>query len=285
MSEVDLHMHSSLSDGRFSPAEIVRKSAEAGLTIMALTDHDNVDGVAPALEEAGNFPHLKLIPGVEISTDTPYGEVHMLGYFIDVTHPELLAVLQKMRDSRQERARKMVTRLADLGLAVDWQRVREIAGGGSIGRPHIARALLEKGHVASIQEAFTGYLAWGGRAYTEWPKINPSEAIELILRAGGLPVLAHPLFIREPEHLLSRLKRSGLTGLEVYYKASTDEDIRWLTRLADRFDLIATGGSDFHGLDDGPETPIGGADVPLEAAVQLMALAGERAPEPTNPHQ
>ncbi len=283
MSKVDLHIHSSLSDGRFSPAEIVLKSSEAGLTVIALTDHDNVDGIIPALEAAKNFPSLKVIPGVEISTDTPDGEIHMLGYFIDYTHPELLSALQRMRDSRGAKARQMVAKLADLGLDIEWQRVREIAGSGSIGRPHIAQALLEKGYISTIREAFSRYLAWGGPAYAERARMSPVEAIELISRAGGLPVLAHPLFINDLDTVVARLAESGLTGLEAYYKATNVEEIKRLVSLADKFHLIVTGGSDYHGLDDSAETILGGADVPLEAADQLIALAGRRALEPTNP--
>ncbi|MEK7354417.1 MAG: PHP domain-containing protein, partial [Chloroflexota bacterium] len=145
MSKVDLHLHSCVSDGKYTPAEVVSKAAGAGLTVIALTDHDNVDGIAPALEAARNFPLLKVIPGIEISADEPDGEVHVLGYFIDYTHRELLETLKTMRDSRQLRAEDMVAKLAALGLPVEWKRVQEIAGDGSIGRPHIAQALLEKG--------------------------------------------------------------------------------------------------------------------------------------------
>lgn len=273
MNEVDLHIHSSVSDGKFSPAEVVRKSAEAGLTVIAITDHDNVDGIAPALEAAKDFPRLRVIPGVEISTDEPDGEVHVLGYFIDYSHQELLATLENMRQSRQKRAKEMVAKLATLGLPVDWQRVQEIAGTGSIGRPHIAQALLEKGYIATIKEAFDKYIARGGPAYVEREKITPAEAVGLILRAKGLPVLAHPLTSNDPETLAAKLKESGLIGIEVYYGEYKPEEIQRLVGLADKYRLIATGGSDYHGLDDNAETMIGGADVPVATAEQLMALA------------
>jgi predicted metal-dependent phosphoesterase TrpH len=247
VGKVDLHIHSSVSDGKFSPAEVVRKSAEAGLTVIAITDHDNVDGIVPALEAAKEFPRLRVIPGVEISTDEPDGEVHVLGYFIDYTHQELLATLINMRDSRQKRAKKMVAKLATLGLPVDWQRVQEIAGTGSIGRPHIAQALLEKGYIATIKEAFDKYIAWGGPAYVEREKISPAEAVGLILRARGLPVLAHPLTSNDPEALVARLTESGLIGIEAYYGEYTPDKIRRLVSLADKYRLIATGGSDYHG--------------------------------------
>ena len=175
MTGVDLHVHSNASDGKFSPAEIVRKSAELGLTVIALTDHDTVDGVPPALEAAKAFPGLRVIPGVEISTDVPTGEVHVLGYFIDHTHHELCSILSKMRSSRQERARSMVARLRDLGLVVDWERVIELAGSGSIGRPHIAEALLEKGYISTFAEAFNKYLGWVSRLTSNGTKSAPPK--------------------------------------------------------------------------------------------------------------
>ncbi len=181
MSKVDLHIHSTASDGRLSPAEVVCKAAEAGLTVIALADHDTVDGIAPALEAAKTFPRLKVIPGVEISTDVPQGEIHLLGYFIDYTHHELLNSLGRMRNSRQQRAQGMIAKLKNLGLSIEWGRVKEIAGSGSIGRPHIAQAMLEKGYIASIKEAFTKYIGWGGPAYVKREKMSPAEVVKLIL--------------------------------------------------------------------------------------------------------
>ena len=283
MSKVDLHIHSSVSDGRFSPAEVVRKAAEAGMTVIALADHDSVDGIVSALEAARKFPQLKVIPCVEISTDASKGEVHMLGYFIDYTYQELLATLERMRDSRQKRAQGMVAKLANLGLTIKWERVKEIAGDGSVGRPHIAQALLEKGYIASIKEAFTKYIAWGGPAYVARGKTSPAEVVRLILRANGLPVLAHPLFISEPEAMVIELKASGLVGLEAYYDNFAAEEINRLVSLADKYGLIVTGGSDYHGLDDSAETLIGGAAVPMESAEQLIALAEQRMLKPASP--
>ena len=283
MSRVDLHIHSSASDGRFSPAEVVRKSAEAGLTVIALADHDNIDGIVPALEAAKDFPWLKVIPGVEISVDAPEGEVHMLGYFIDYTDQEFLANLEKMGNSRQKRAQGMLAKLANLGLTIEWERVKEIAGRGSVGRPHIATALLEKGYIASIKEAFTKYIGWSGPAYVEREKMSPTEAVELILRAKGLPVLAHPLTINDPETLIIELKTSGLVGLEAYYKDYSKEEINRLVSLAEKYGLIATGGSDYHGLDDSAEVMIGGVAVPDKLAEQLIALAEQRMLKPASP--
>jgi len=276
MSKVDLHIHSTASDGRLSPAEVVHKSVERGLTIIAIADHDTVDGIAPALTAAKAFPQLKVIPCTEISADVPHGEVHVLGHFIDYTDHELRATLEKLRNSRRERAQGMIAKLRNLGIHIEWQRVQEIAGSGSIGRPHIAQAMLEKGYITSLKEAFTKYISRGGTAYVEREKMTPVEAVELILKANGLPVLAHPLTVNDPETMVVELKAAGLVGLEAYYNSYTTDEINRLVNLADKYDLIASGGSDFHGLDASTETVIGGVDVPMESAEQLIALAEQR---------
>jgi len=273
VSQVDLHLHSTASDGRLSPAEIVRKSAELGLTVIALTDHDTVDGIEPALETAKAFPWLRVIPGVEINTDVPQGEAHVLGYFIDYTNQELRDTLEKLRHSRQGRAQRMIAKLRDLGIQIEWHRVQEIAGAGALGRPHIAQAMLEKGYITTIKEAFTKYISRDGPAYVERAKITPVEAVATILQAGGLPVLAHPFTINNPEKMVIELKAAGLVGIEAYYDNYTADEVSRLLSLAARHSLITTGGTDYHGLDDSTETMIGGTDVPIEAAGQLMALA------------
>ncbi len=277
MSAVDLHIHSTASDGRLSPAEIVRKSAEMGLTIIAIADHDTVDGIVPALVAAKAFPKLSIIPCVEISTDVPSGGVHVLGYFIDYTDHKLEATLERLRNSRRKRALGIIARLGNLGMHIDWERVQEIAGSGSIGRPHIAQAMLEKGYIASLNEAFTQHIGQGGPAHVEREKMAPSEVVELILQAKGLPVLAHPSTINDPETMVIELKAAGLVGIEAYYNGHTAEEINRLVSLADRHRLIATGGSDYHGLEASTETMIGGVNVPLESAEQLIALAGYHA--------
>ena len=279
MARVDLHIHSTVSDGCLSPAEVVHKSAELGLTIIAIADHDSVDGIAPALAAANAFPWLKVIPCVEISTDVPQGEVHVLGYFIDYTDQKLRATLERFRNSRQERAQGMVAKLRSLGVHIDWQRVQEIAGSSSMGRPHIAQAMLEKGYIASIKEAFTKYISRNGPAYVEREKMTPAEAVELILQAKGLPVLAHPFTINDPETMVVELKAAGLIGVEAYYDSYTGDEINRLVALAKRHNLIATGGSDYHGLDTATETMIGGVDVPMESAERLIVLAEQQAPK------
>ncbi len=283
MGKVDLHIHSTASDGRFSPEEIVRKAAGRGLTVMALADHDSVDGITAAQSAAKAFPQLTFIPGVEISTDIAEGEVHVLGYFIDPASGDLKAALEGFRNSRLGRAQGMIQKLAGLGIHIEWERVKEIAGPGSVGRPHIAQAMLEKGYIASIKEAFVKYIGRNGPAYVEREKLEPVEAARLILRTNGLPVLAHPFTVSNVEAMVAGLKAGGLVGIEAYYGQYTADEIKSLVGLAERFGLLTTGGSDYHGLDDSSETMIGGADVPLESALRLIALAQERGLMPAGP--
>jgi predicted metal-dependent phosphoesterase TrpH len=276
VSRVDLHVHSNVSDGKYSPEEIVARAAGLGLEFLSVTDHDTIDGIVPAIRAAGAFPGLTFIPGVEISTDVPDGEVHVLGYFIDYTDKELGAALKRFRESRQGRARGMVDKLRQLGIDIDWRRVQEIAGEGTIGRPHIARAMLEKGYIDSFLEAFDKYIGRDGPAYVEREKMMPEEAVALVLRSGGLPVMAHPFTAPEPEAMVVRLKAVGLVGIEAYYKDNTEEDTAALIRLAEKYGLIVTGGSDYHGLGESREVEMGGVEVPLEAVMQLIRLAGKK---------
>lgn len=273
MSEIDLHIHSTASDGRHSPQEIVHKAVGLGLEVIALTDHDTTGGVAAALEEARKSKKLEFIPGVEVSADVPHGEVHVLGYFIDYTSQELATALERFRYSREGRAQGMVAKLAEFGIHISWERVREIAGDGTIGRPHIARAMLEKGYISSIKEAFDKYIARDGPAYVEREKLTPVEAVQLIIRNSGIAVMAHPFTTPEPEAMIAELKAAGMAGIEAYYDGYTGEDIGRLLALAKNHGLMVTGGSDYHGLDESNETLMGGVEVPKEVVQGLIARA------------
>ena len=275
-SKIDLHVHTTASDGRFSPEEIVRKAAGLDLSTIAICDHDTIDGIAPALAAARAFPQLKVIPSVEVSTLAPGNEVHMLGYFIDCADPDLKTALDGLRNSRLERAEAIIAKLKDLGITINWQRVQELAGDGSVGRPHIAQAMLEKSYITSFKEAFDKYIGLGGPAYVERHKITPAEAISLITQASGLPVLAHPLTVNEPEAMIAALKKAGLVGMEVYYNDYDKTKRANLAKLAKKYNLIATGGSDYHGIDDSTETMMGNAGVPLESLERLTTLARQR---------
>ncbi|MBE9501800.1 MAG: PHP domain-containing protein [Dehalococcoidia bacterium] len=271
--KADFHLHTTASDGRFSPEKVVQLAAERGLEVIAITDHDSVAGVIAAVKAAESFPPLKVIPGVEINTDIPNGEVHILGYFIDYRSQELRQTLHRLRQARRRRARKIVAKLAQLGIEVEWERVKELSAGGSIGRPHIAQAMLEQGYISRLQEAFNRYIGRYGPAYVERERLSPVGAVKLVAKAGGLPVLAHPAGIDNLEELLEQLIAEGLVGLEAYYNGYGQRTVKFLVNIADKHGLIITGGSDFHGFGGGNETPVGGRDIPSVCLEQLVALA------------
>lgn len=274
--KADLHLHTTASDGRFSPQELVRLAVNQGVEVISITDHDCVDGIAPALLEAQEFPGLRVIPGVEFGTDIRSGEVHVLAYFIRYGDSELVSTLERLRNSRKLRAQKMVDKLADLGVHIEWDRVQEIAGSGSTGRPHIAQAMFEQGHVSSLREAFAKYIGREGPAYVEREKLTPEQVVELIVKVGGLPVLAHPNDIASLEELITRLQKVGLVGLEAYYSGYPQKVVRYLASLASKYGLVASGGSDYHGLENDRETPVGGVAIPPECVERLFALAKQR---------
>lgn len=271
MSLVDLHVHSSASDGKYSPHDVIKLASEVGLKVIALTDHDSVNGIQEALEAAKASPDITLIPGVEISTDLADGEAHVLGYFIEYTSPELRMTLERFRNSRLNRGRKMVDKLSSLGIFIDWKRVQEIAGEGAIGRPHIARAMLEKGYISKFEEAFK-YIGHDGPAYVPRDKMTPEEAVALIVRNKGVPVLAHPFTVKDPEAMVIRLKKHGLAGIEAYYKDNSPSQTAATLELAEKYGLIPTGGTDFHGLGDANDMMLGSVEVPMESVVRLTGL-------------
>ena len=275
--KADLHLHSTASDGRHSPEELVRMAASRGVEVIGITDHDTVDGIPAALEAAKSFPKLRVIPGVEISTDVPHGEVHMLGYFIDYADPGLTKKLAELRNSRKERAQKMIDKLATMGVEIEWERVQEIAGSGSVGRPHLARAMMEKGYVQSTREAFQKFIGREGPAYVEREKMTPEEVVELIVKVGGLPVLAHPADMDNLEDFLPRLQRVGMVGMEVYYDGYNSKTVEYLSSLSSKHNLIALGGSDYHGLDTSTETPLGGVDIPSHCVKRFLNMARQKA--------
>ena len=272
-SRVDLHLHSTASDGQFSPSDLVAMALERNLLAIAITDHDTTEGIDEALD-AARGTELEAIPGVEISCDVPREEVHLLGYYIDHHDPALEKKLCAFRKTRLRRAKEMLAKLATLGFPLQWEMVAKLADGGSFGRPHIAQAMLEKGYIASTDEAFALYIGRNGPAYVDRYRLSPLEAVSLIKEARGLPVLAHPLRVT---HFLPSLIERGLVGLEVYYNGYSAEDIRQLASLARKFDLIPTGGSDFHGPGVLDTVEMGGVWVPVESVTRLRALAKIRA--------
>lgn len=275
-SRADLHTHSTFSDGVLTPTQLIDLAYRRGVRILALTDHDITDGLPEAFAAAQRYPDLTLIPGIEMSTDVPGNEVHILGHFIDWQNQRFQRELARLRDSRLNRAERMVQRLRELGKPVAWERVRELAGEGAVGRPHIAQAMVEAGYVSSINEAFDLYLSRNGPAYVERERLSPREVVELLVSVGGLCTLAHPRELDLQDGLLAELKDAGIVGMEVYYQDYTPEDIERLLTLARRFDLLPLGGSDYHGLGGPQQREPGDIPLPDEPVERLLALARER---------
>jgi hypothetical protein len=249
---VDLHSHSTASDGTFAPAAVARLAKECGLSAFALTDHDTAAGVAEASAEAQTLG-IDFLPGIEISADFPQpATMHILGYGIDPQSPVLAEMTRRLVEGRDTRNPRIVKKLNELNVAITMAEVENEAGGKVIGRPHIAAILVRKGYVSGMKQAFDKYLAPGGLAYFDKERLTPREAIEMILQSGGLPVLAHPIQLRplndgELERIVKDLKDQGLLGLEVIHSDHGPNLVEKYTKLADRFGLIKTGGSDFHG--------------------------------------
>jgi predicted metal-dependent phosphoesterase TrpH len=278
-SIADLHCHSTFSDGRLTPTELVNLAYRNGVRILALTDHDIVDGLPEAFSAAERYADLTLIPGIEMSTDVPGNEVHILGHFIDWHNSAFLARLRHLQESRLNRARQMVEKLVQLDKPISWERVEFFAGEGAVGRPHVALALVEAGHVASVNEAFSLYLSRNGAAYVPRDRLAPEEVIALLLEVGGMATLAHPrelLAAGNLESLLETLKGAGLTGVEVYYQDYLPEEIETFRNLASRYELIPLGGSDYHGLGGPQQREPGNIPLPMEPVQKLLALAQER---------
>ncbi|MBV9583034.1 MAG: PHP domain-containing protein [Chloroflexi bacterium] len=249
---LDLHLHSTVSDGRLPPSELVRFAHAQGVTTMALSDHDATDGV-DAAQQVANPLGMRVIPAIELSTDLPGASIHVLGLFLDHHDAALQVTLRGFRDARLERAEQMVNALNGLGVPISLERVFEIAGEGSVGRPHVAQALLEAGHIQTIDEAFERFIGHGGPAYFEGFRLEPAEGIRLIHSVGGLASWAHPneLDGKDWRGYLSAVVEAGVDGLEVYYSKSGEYPAGTTEALLDacsRFDLVPTVGSDFHGF-------------------------------------
>ncbi|MBV9174331.1 MAG: PHP domain-containing protein [Chloroflexi bacterium] len=272
MSTLDLHLHSTVSDGRLSPSDLVRLAHDHGVRSMALTDHDSTDGVAEAAS-AGDSLGMRVLPGIELSTDLPGASIHVLGVFIDYQQAEFQHTVAQFRAARLTRAEQMVRALDRLGAPVSLQRVFEIAGDGSVGRPHVAQALLEAGHIQSIEEAFERFIGRDGPAYFEGFRMEPREAVELIHSVGGLAAWAHPneLDGRDWREFLPHLIAAGIDGVEAYYSKDYGPDVpRQLLEMCARYDLVPTVGSDYHGF-AGMDNPPGCVSAPANLLERLEA--------------
>jgi len=270
---VDLHIHSTFSDGTLTPQQIVQVALDKQLTAIAISDHDTISGVVPA-QYAAAGTELQVLPAVEISTTVDGRDVHILGYFIDLQHAGLLQKLQAIRDARQQRARQIADKLEILGISIDFEKLLEEAGPDSIGRPHIANRLAREGHVADSRQAFARYLRRGGSAYVERYQLAPCEAIELVIAADGLPVLAHPALDGAEQHVDSLID-CGLQGIEAYHIIHSPAQTRRYIAMAQNKGLLITGGSDSHGPEGPIPVEIGAVDVPDEYAERLVSWANQ----------
>ena len=272
MSRIDLHLHTTHSDGSLSPTEVLRLAHKAGVTALAITDHDIVTGIPEALA-AGAELGIEIIPGVEISSRVDNSELHILGYCLHWQDPELNQHLAFLRESRHSRNPQIIERLRALGLDVTYEEVRALAGTDAVGRPHIARLLMDKKYVTSAKDAFDRYLADGRPAYVARELPNPADAIAWIRAAGGVAVLAHPTWAKVSGEglntLLTTLKAEGLGGIEVHYSTHTKRQTTEYLELAKRLDLLVTGGSDFHGITK-PDIEVGPGRGDLKVPERLL---------------
>lgn len=286
-SGIDLHIHTTASDGTYSPLEILSMARELRLRAIAITDHDTLSGSREALD-AGIPPGLEFLTGVEISTAAPHhfsipGSLHLLGYGFDVNDARLFRTLERLQAARRDRNPGIVAKLRNLGIDITLEDIAREAGGGQMGRPHVARVLEKRGVVKSIDEAFNRYLGTGKPAYVEKYRTPCEEAIAVIRGAGGIPVLAHPGLIRGLDgpglvDLVSRLVSLGLGGIEVHYPGHGPERTARYGELANRFGLLATGGTDFHGAIN-PKIRIGSGfgnfHVPFRLYEELVKASGQ----------
>ncbi|MBU0672308.1 MAG: PHP domain-containing protein [Candidatus Margulisbacteria bacterium] len=251
----DLHIHTFFSDGTQSPEEIVELAKKGGLTTIAITDHDVVAGIERAKKKGAELG-VAVIPGIELTTEAFDSEIHILGYFIDTQSAELLEIISKIQKSREDRIFTICEKLQALGVKLDPDKVFAIAGHRAAGRPHVARALIAEGYVKNFKEAFVRYLDFHGPAYVSHYKLSPAEAIKLVLAADGLPVFGHPA-VSACDQCIPELMSTGLVGLEVYYGAHNQGQTQHYLELAEKYGLLLTGGSDYHGSTSGREIKLG----------------------------
>jgi predicted metal-dependent phosphoesterase TrpH len=269
---VDLHTHTTASDGTLSPRDLVRAAARRGVRVLAVTDHDSTDGLRDALEEAEQHRPLTIVPGLEINCDVPGAEVHVLGYLVDHEAAWFQDFLREQRAERVARVHRIAARLAELGLPIDPAEVFAIVKEGSAGRPHVAQVMVQRGYVKSVREAFDRYLHVNGPANVPRRRLTPAEAVRIIRRARGVPVFAHP-GLADRDALIPELVEAGLMGIEAIYAEHSAAQTAHYQDLCRRHGLVATGGSDYHGERSGRTNPLGHPPVPMSVYVELKDAA------------
>jgi hypothetical protein len=266
---VDLHTHTTASDGTLSPRELVLAAVRQSVTVLAVTDHDSTEGLAEAMAEAAGRPPLIIVPGLEINCDVEGAEIHVLGYFITHEAPWFQEFLRAQRAERVARVHRIAERLGELGMPIDPAEVFAIVKEGSAGRPHVAQVMVKRGYVKSVREAFDKFLRANGPANVPRHRLAPADAVRVIRRASGVPVLAHP-GLANRDALIPELVSAGLMGIEVYYAEHSPAQVTSYLELCRRYDLVATGGSDYHGPQSGRANPIGAPTVPWSAWEELQ---------------
>lgn len=276
---VDLHSHTTASDGTLAPRELVRLAARHGVRVLAVTDHDSTGGLAEAMDEAKSLPPLEVVPGLEINCDVAGAEVHVLGYCVDWEAAWFQEFLGAQREERRQRVYRIAARLAELGMPIDPEDVFALVKEGSAGRPHVAQAMVDRGYVKSVREAFDRYLSMNGPANVPRRRFTPAEAVGVIRRARGVPVLAHPGLANRDE-LIPELVEAGLLGLEAFYPEHSAGQITAYREMCACLGLIATGGSDFHGPRVGGARHPGAQPVPESAWLELRDRLASLAKQP-----
>ncbi len=272
-SKGDFHTHSTASDGRLTPTELVDLAAGQGVKYHALTDHDSTEGVAEARKAGEKHPGYVLIPGVEMGTDIEGAEVHMLGLYLSPDDAKLQEMLAKLREGRLGRGEGIVKKLRAMGIMIEWERVQQIAGDAAVGRPHVAQALVEKGYVSKVAEAFDKWIGRNGPAYVERDKMTPAESVRCIVERGGLACLAHPADMADLDNLLIELKQAGMAAMEVFYKDYPPETVERLRVAAEKHGLLPLGGSDYHGIFGNDEPLPGNIPLPDSSVERLLEFA------------
>ena len=286
MGHIDLHLHTTASDGVLSPSEVVRYAKAKGLQAIAITDHDTIEGCEEGLAE-GERIGFEVIPGIEISAEHLPGSMHILGFFLDIHHPLLNERLRYLQKARAERNPRIVEKLNRLGIDITFEEVLKASGGGQVGRPHFANVLLEKKYVRSFQEAFDRFLKKGAPAYVDKFRFSSREALHFIDEAKGVAVLAHPNTLgmndySELEKLILQLVKEGLKGIEVYYPEHSPTEVAQYKTIADRYSLLSTGGTDYQGMEkNGLDIGTGRGEMKLPYSIveNLRAVRNRSLPE------
>ena len=281
MGNIDLHLHTTASDGVMTPSGIVNYAKSKGLVAIAITDHDTIEGLEEGFLE-GERIGLEVIPGIEVSAEHSPGSMHLLGFFIDIHDPILKERLGYLQRARAERNPKMAEKLNKLGIDITFDEVLKASGGGQVGRPHFAQVLIEKGYVRNFQEAFDRFLKKGASAYVEKMRFSAEESIQFINEANGVAVLAHPNTLQlngysELENLILRLVKTGLRGIEAYYPEHSALEVAQYKTLAERHGLLVTGGTDYHGIEkNGLDIGVGRGEMKLPYSIVENLKAARR---------